>query len=505
MIKLKENLKSGKKGITLISLVVTIIVLLILAGVSIATLTGDNGILARATEAQNKTKEAQEKEGLELAVTSSRVEDVNTLEINKENLENAIKQQFGNNKNFYVTDNKDGSFLVNMNDTQRMYYIDETGEIIDQSKMLKISTTDELKAFRDNVNSGNTYAGWYIYLANDIILDINEEWKPIGLYLNENNSPYAESNKPFSGIFNGYTYEVDNIYINTTDKAQGLFGLVNGGKILNIGIGKKCNINGDGLATSSIVGVLCNNAKIVNSYNKSSIKVGRYSGGIVGVCQKSSEIINCHNIGEIDTNQDLSHAYIGGIVGSLHTNSSIKNCYNIGEINGKGAHSISIVGGIAGTVEKVSKIKSSFNKGNINGQNNIGGITGENKNDVQISNCYNTGNISGYNKIGGISGQNTTEIFNCYNIGLINGTAFVGGITGQNLSSTTYNTIGLIRNSFSLVNVADSLDGGNNDGIIENSFIKTEQEMKSLVPTLGIAFKEDSNNINNGYPILQWQ
>ena len=79
MIKLKENLKSGKKGITLISLVVTIIVLLILAGVSIATLTGDNGILARATEAQNKTKEAQEKEGLELAVTSSRVEDVNTF------------------------------------------------------------------------------------------------------------------------------------------------------------------------------------------------------------------------------------------------------------------------------------------------------------------------------------------------------------------------------------------------------------------------------------------
>ena len=42
MKKLKEELKYGKKGITLISLVVTIIVLLILAGVTIATLTGDN-------------------------------------------------------------------------------------------------------------------------------------------------------------------------------------------------------------------------------------------------------------------------------------------------------------------------------------------------------------------------------------------------------------------------------------------------------------------------------
>ena len=42
MKKLKEELKYGNIGITLISLVVTIIVLLILAGVTIATLTGDN-------------------------------------------------------------------------------------------------------------------------------------------------------------------------------------------------------------------------------------------------------------------------------------------------------------------------------------------------------------------------------------------------------------------------------------------------------------------------------
>lgn len=42
MEKVKEELKYNKKGITLISLVVTIAVLLILAGVSIATLTGDN-------------------------------------------------------------------------------------------------------------------------------------------------------------------------------------------------------------------------------------------------------------------------------------------------------------------------------------------------------------------------------------------------------------------------------------------------------------------------------
>ena len=59
---LKEELKFGKRGITLIALVVTIIVLLILAGVTIAILTGDNGILTRAAEAKNKTEQAQKDE-----------------------------------------------------------------------------------------------------------------------------------------------------------------------------------------------------------------------------------------------------------------------------------------------------------------------------------------------------------------------------------------------------------------------------------------------------------
>ena len=50
-----KNRKMQEKGITLIALVVTIIVLLILAGISISMLTGQNGILNRASEAKEKT------------------------------------------------------------------------------------------------------------------------------------------------------------------------------------------------------------------------------------------------------------------------------------------------------------------------------------------------------------------------------------------------------------------------------------------------------------------
>ncbi len=60
-LKIENQLKSNK-GITLIALVITIIVLLILAGVSIAMLTGENGILTQAQNAKNRTEEAQGEE-----------------------------------------------------------------------------------------------------------------------------------------------------------------------------------------------------------------------------------------------------------------------------------------------------------------------------------------------------------------------------------------------------------------------------------------------------------
>ena len=60
---LEETLDKNKdKGITLIALVVTIIVLLILAGISISMLTGQNGILTRAAESKVKTEEAEKQE-----------------------------------------------------------------------------------------------------------------------------------------------------------------------------------------------------------------------------------------------------------------------------------------------------------------------------------------------------------------------------------------------------------------------------------------------------------
>ncbi len=73
---MKQSTKTNQKentsnGITLIALVITIIVLLILAAVSISTLTGDNGILTKASNAKRETEEAAAREKVQMAVLAS--------------------------------------------------------------------------------------------------------------------------------------------------------------------------------------------------------------------------------------------------------------------------------------------------------------------------------------------------------------------------------------------------------------------------------------------------
>ena len=70
MNKFKET-----KGITLIALVITIIVLLILAGVSIAMLTGENGILNQANKAKTETEYKGAEEKVKLAIMGARADD----------------------------------------------------------------------------------------------------------------------------------------------------------------------------------------------------------------------------------------------------------------------------------------------------------------------------------------------------------------------------------------------------------------------------------------------
>ena len=89
-LKMKET-----KGITLIALVVTIVVLLILAGVSIQMLTGDNGILTRAGEASDRTSESQIQERVRLAYLATLIGGKG--QATEDSLKTELDKEFGQN------------------------------------------------------------------------------------------------------------------------------------------------------------------------------------------------------------------------------------------------------------------------------------------------------------------------------------------------------------------------------------------------------------------------
>ena len=131
--KLKEQLKINK-GITLIALVITIIVLLILAGVTIATLTGDNGILTKAQSAKEKNAQKTVEEQINLAVQASRINE--GLVIDKDILEqeltnNGIEIIKSENDELPWTVKKDGY----------VYTISENGEV-KEKEGIAITTGD---------------------------------------------------------------------------------------------------------------------------------------------------------------------------------------------------------------------------------------------------------------------------------------------------------------------------------------------------------------------------
>ena len=125
---MKNDNKKRNKGITLIALVITIIVLLILAGVTIATLTGDNGILTKANKAKETTEIEEEKEIIKVSIMQIKAGNENG-ELKEEELNNALNQNSSlDNKATlkYVNENK---FIIQFSKSKRYYQVNGDGKI----------------------------------------------------------------------------------------------------------------------------------------------------------------------------------------------------------------------------------------------------------------------------------------------------------------------------------------------------------------------------------------
>ena len=143
----RRNTLEGKKGITLIALVITIIVLLILASVSIAMLTGKNGILTQIQNAKIETRGAEVEEQRDLWITNRNIGKkigAEKLQTREEILDELVSKK-------YLTNEEKET-------------IEKTGEITIGSRTIKFS--DE-KTLVEIFNEGKLKVGDYVnYLPN---------------------------------------------------------------------------------------------------------------------------------------------------------------------------------------------------------------------------------------------------------------------------------------------------------------------------------------------------
>ena len=164
---IKNKIKQ-KNGITLIALVITIIVLLILAGVSIAMLTGQNGILTQAQNAKTTNADKNAEEKIKLAVMAARAQSEGALDADK--LVTEITNNYGG------TATKTGTgFPVNATVDGKDFAVDGDGNITStERKLLSEITGNETANTPAKDNLGNPItipAGFEVVYPNDNVED----------------------------------------------------------------------------------------------------------------------------------------------------------------------------------------------------------------------------------------------------------------------------------------------------------------------------------------------
>ena len=150
MKKFKKKIFKSTKGITLIALVVTIIILLILAGVSIAMLTGNNGVLTQAKSAKENTRVGEVQEKVKLAAQAALTDNLGNG-IEKEKFQEELNNMFTQGEQVdleYDETNKKYTVTVDKYEVEvsNMGAVGEAKEAVIQAKLTLTYKNTEQKA-----------------------------------------------------------------------------------------------------------------------------------------------------------------------------------------------------------------------------------------------------------------------------------------------------------------------------------------------------------------------
>ncbi len=427
-----------EQGITLLALVITIIVLLILAGITISAITGDNGIIGNAGQAKEETVIANEKEIIEKATVQA-MGNNKYGNIEESELQEQLDKETGEEKT-EVSDAGD-EFEVVFHESNRYYTVDKDGNVEGAFEIIEDKYPGDITVGKDgNTLDGSEEKPYEIWCIEDLMewsknysqytnayikLCTNLNFKSELSYANSETKGYGDVNqdgntdslikelqsgegfKPiqqFSGNFDGDENVISNLYISKQDNA-GLILSLNNANFKNI------TVKGEIHSQSNNAGIISQGGKSQIENIMSDVKIyGGVAAGIIGRCTGQLNIRDCVNLGNIE-----STSAVGGFCGDQFTGEML-NCINEGTIKSSASGNYG-VGGLCGNTgsnnTESTQIKNCINGGTIiyDGNRSIwyfggaGGITGLNRQTLIIQNCVNTGEIQSTSYAGGICGM----------------------------------------------------------------------------------------------------
>ena len=272
-----------------------------------------------------------------------------------------------------------------------------------------ITTAEELKWFRDEVNRGKYSICAKISDEVDVIdmstvchvedksQNLEEKsWEPIG----------NTSNNSYEGTFDGNYKTITNLYINANQKYMGLFGYTGESTIKNLTF-EYANVTNTGVFTGILVGYAntstLQNIKISNTCQ---MKGGEdNTGGIAG--KLDGNAYNCVNYATVQGIED-----VGGLFGFFaSTGNSITACANYGKVTASSQSAGGLVGYFySGTIQDCA------NYGDVKGTERVAGMAG----------FVNKGKIQNVFSYGCISATNSTQ-----EVGMAFGYSILGATEGM--------------------------------------------------------------------------
>ena len=204
-------------------------------------------------------------------------------------------------------------------------------------------------------------------------------WTVIGKITNYDSKAFA--GQPFSGIFDGKNFAIENLNNVFIEYASGAIV-----KNLTVSVNvTRTTIVGGLISITKDTACTVENVTVKGSVSGSVANVA----GVVGNAQGATTIRNCKNYADV-TN---TAGFTAGILGSSTAVVIIDSCENYGTINSKGT----FIGGIAGLPRKAegSYVINCKNFGNVTGSAQVGGIAGATRVRIENSYCLETALING--------------------------------------------------------------------------------------------------------------